>query len=61
MVKQVALGEADRVQIISLVDDTVDFISKIERKGAQQVRKWIQDRMSEEWTRRHFRLPHTEH
>ncbi len=61
MANLVAPREVDSVEIISLADNTVDFISTIEKKEVQQVRKWIQDRMSGEWIKRHFRLPFAEH
>jgi 7,8-dihydropterin-6-yl-methyl-4-(beta-D-ribofuranosyl)aminobenzene 5'-phosphate synthase len=48
----VPLKEADRVEIISLVDNSVDFLSTIEKDEVKQVR---------EWAKKPFRLPMAEH
>ncbi len=61
MTSQAALNEVDGVEITSLADNTVDFISTIEKKEVQQVREWIKNRMGEEWVKKHFRLPVAEH
>jgi 7,8-dihydropterin-6-yl-methyl-4-(beta-D-ribofuranosyl)aminobenzene 5'-phosphate synthase len=57
----VALREVDGIEIISLVDNSVDFLSTIEKEGVQQVRKWAEERKGGEWTKQHFRLPMAEH
>jgi 7,8-dihydropterin-6-yl-methyl-4-(beta-D-ribofuranosyl)aminobenzene 5'-phosphate synthase len=46
------LGEAESVEIISLIDNSVDYLSTIQRRGVKNVR---------EWTKKHFRLPMAEH
>ena len=61
MTNRVALNEVDGVEIISLADNTVDFLSTIERKEVHPVREWIKNRMGEEWVKKHFRLPFAEH
>jgi len=61
MSSRVTLNEVDGVEIVSLVDNTVDFLSTTERKEVHQVREWIKNRMSEEWVKKHFRLPVAEH
>ena len=61
MASRVALNEVDGVEIISLADNTVDFLSTIERKEVHQVREWVKNRMGKEWARKHFRLPFAEH
>jgi len=62
MVNQtVSLREVDGVEIISVIDNTVDFISTTKRKGVQKVRKWTRDRMGEKWVKKNFRLPFAEH
>ncbi len=43
------------------MDNSVDFISTIERKEVQQVREWIKEQKGEEWIKEHFRLPIAEH
>jgi 7,8-dihydropterin-6-yl-methyl-4-(beta-D-ribofuranosyl)aminobenzene 5'-phosphate synthase len=55
------LREADRVEIISLMDNSVDFLSTIGREEVQNVREWIKERKDEEWVKNHFRLPLAEH
>jgi len=55
------LREVDSVEIISLIDNSVDFLSTIEREEVQQVRKWVKERKGEKWTKEHFRLPLAEH
>ncbi len=61
MASQISLKEVDSVEIISLADNTVDFISTIKKKEAKQVREWVKERMGEEWAKKHFRLPFAEH
>ena len=62
MVNQtIAIRKVDGVEIVSLMDNSVDFISTIQRKEVQQVRNWIEDRMGEEWIKKYFRLPFAEH
>jgi 7,8-dihydropterin-6-yl-methyl-4-(beta-D-ribofuranosyl)aminobenzene 5'-phosphate synthase len=55
------LKEVDSVEIVSLVDNCVDFLSAIERKEVSQVRKWVKERKGDEWMKKHFRLPVAEH
>jgi 7,8-dihydropterin-6-yl-methyl-4-(beta-D-ribofuranosyl)aminobenzene 5'-phosphate synthase len=59
--RAVTLREVDGVEIISLVDNSVDFLSTIEKEEVQQVRKWVEERKGAEWTEQHFRLPIAEH
>lgn len=62
MVNQtIAIREVDGVEIVSLMDNSVDFISTIQRKEVQQVRNWVKDRMGREWIKKYFRLPFAEH
>jgi 7,8-dihydropterin-6-yl-methyl-4-(beta-D-ribofuranosyl)aminobenzene 5'-phosphate synthase len=56
-----SIREVDGVEIISLVDNSVDFVSSTGRDNVQQVRKWIINRMGEKWVKQHFRLPTAEH
>jgi len=41
----------------------VDFLSTIEHKEiqVQQARRWVQERLGEEWVKKYFRLPFAEH
>ncbi|MEM3696560.1 MAG: MBL fold metallo-hydrolase [Candidatus Bathyarchaeia archaeon] len=56
-----ALKEVDGVEIISLMDNSLDFLSTIEKAEVRQVRDWIRERKGEKWVRAHFRLPIAEH
>jgi 7,8-dihydropterin-6-yl-methyl-4-(beta-D-ribofuranosyl)aminobenzene 5'-phosphate synthase len=55
------LREVDGVEITSLIDNSVDFLSTIEKEEASQVREWVKERKGEKWTKEHFRLPMAEH
>jgi hypothetical protein len=39
------LREVDWVEIISLMDNSADFLSTIAREEVQQARKWVKERM----------------
>jgi len=56
-----ALREVDGAEIISLIDNSVDFLSTTGNIEVQQVREWIGERKGEEWIKEHFRLPIAEH
>jgi len=45
------------MEIISLVDNFVDFLSTIEKEEIQQVRKWVEERKGGQRTNQHFRPP----
>lgn len=47
-----SLREAERVEIISLMDNSVDYLSTIQKAEVKNFR---------EWTKRHFTLPIAEH
>ena len=53
--------EVDGLEVISLVDNSVDFLSTIDKKEAQSFRQWTKKRHGEEWTRTHSQLPLAEH
>ena len=55
------ISEVDRLEVISLVDNSVDFLSTIERKEAQSFRQWTRKRHGQEWARIHTQLPLAEH
>ncbi len=56
-----SLKEVESVEIISLMDNSVDFLSTVGREEVQNVREWIKERMNREWIEKHFRLPMAEH
>ncbi|MGD0645245.1 MAG: MBL fold metallo-hydrolase [Candidatus Bathyarchaeia archaeon] len=53
--------EVEGIEVLSLVDNSVDFLSTIDRKEAQSFRQWTKKRHGQEWTRTHFQLPFAEH
>jgi len=55
------LREVDSAEIISLMDNSVDFLSTIEREEVQHIREWVRKRKGEKWAKEHFRLPIAEH
>jgi 7,8-dihydropterin-6-yl-methyl-4-(beta-D-ribofuranosyl)aminobenzene 5'-phosphate synthase len=59
--KIVQLKEVDGAEIISLMDNSVDFLSTIEREEVQQVRKWVKESKGEGWIKEHFLPPVAEH
>ena len=61
LIQAVQLKEVDGVEITSLMDNSVDFLSTIGRKEVLQVRKWVKESKGEDWMKKHFRLPMAEH
>ncbi len=55
------IAEVDGLEVISLVDNSVDFLSTIDRKDAQSFRQWTKKGHDEEWARTHSQLPLAEH
>jgi len=55
------IAEVDGVQILSLVDNSVDFLSTIDRKEANSFRQWIKKRRAQKGAKMHPRLPLAEH
>ncbi|MCW3996053.1 MAG: MBL fold metallo-hydrolase [Candidatus Bathyarchaeota archaeon] len=61
LIGKVNVQEVDGLEIISLVDNSVDFLSTIDRKDVQSFREWTKKRYGEEWARTHHELPFAEH
>jgi metal-dependent hydrolase (beta-lactamase superfamily II) len=59
--KHVNISEVDGLDVISLVDNSVDFLSTIDRKEAQSFRLWTKKRHDQEWAITHSQLPLAEH
>lgn len=59
--KNVELKEVDRAEIISLMDNSIDFVSTIQKEEVQQVQKWMRERKGERWVAEHFSPPLAEH
>lgn len=53
--------EVDAIEIISLVDNSVDFLSTIGKKQVQSFREWTVKRYGQEWSKTHTELPVAEH
>jgi len=53
--------EADAVEIISLVDNSVDFLSAVNKRQVQSFRQWTRERYGQEWVKSHKQLPCAEH
>lgn len=60
-VRNVELREVDGAEVVSVIDNSLDFISTVKRKEVQPVRKWIIECMGERWVSEHFHLPLAEH
>jgi 7,8-dihydropterin-6-yl-methyl-4-(beta-D-ribofuranosyl)aminobenzene 5'-phosphate synthase len=59
--KEIKVEEADAVEIISLVDNSVDFASTVNKQQVQSFRRWTRERYGQEWTKTHTQLPIAEH
>ena len=59
--EHISLREVDSVEIVSLVDNSVDFASSVRRRDVEQVRKWVTKCLGEEWIKKHFQYPFAEH
>jgi 7,8-dihydropterin-6-yl-methyl-4-(beta-D-ribofuranosyl)aminobenzene 5'-phosphate synthase len=57
----IALKEASRVEIVFLMDNTVDFLSSNNRKEVQSLRHWTKEKYGTEWVSAHPELPFAEH
>ncbi len=57
----VALKQVDSVEIISVIDNSIDLLSTASRKEVEPLLKWMRERKEESWVKKHFRLPIAEH
>jgi 7,8-dihydropterin-6-yl-methyl-4-(beta-D-ribofuranosyl)aminobenzene 5'-phosphate synthase len=53
--------EADGVEILSLVDNSVDFLSAVNNPHVQSFRQWKRKCDGKEWGKTHMDLPFAEH
>jgi 7,8-dihydropterin-6-yl-methyl-4-(beta-D-ribofuranosyl)aminobenzene 5'-phosphate synthase len=58
---KVNLKEASKVEIISLMDNTVDLISTNNKKQVKGFRQWTHERYDQDWFMTHTQLPFAEH
>jgi 7,8-dihydropterin-6-yl-methyl-4-(beta-D-ribofuranosyl)aminobenzene 5'-phosphate synthase len=61
MSSRISLEEVDSAEVISLMDDTLDFSSTIQRREVSKVREWTRSRKGIKWIKKHFSLPFAEH
>jgi 7,8-dihydropterin-6-yl-methyl-4-(beta-D-ribofuranosyl)aminobenzene 5'-phosphate synthase len=61
LVEYFRMAESDSVEVHSLVDNSLDFLSSIDRKEAQSFRQWTKKRRGQEWIRTHSQMPFAEH
>ena len=59
--KHLKIAEVDALEVLSLVDNSVDFLSTIKRKEVQSFRQWTKKRHGQEWENTHSKLPLAEH
>lgn len=57
----VGLRAVDRLEVVSLMDNSADFTSDIDREEVQSVRKWVKKFGSADLTERKLSLPFAEH
>jgi len=55
------ISRVDGLEAISLVDNSIDFLSTINKREVQSFRQWSRKRYGEEWTGTHSELPFAEH
>jgi len=55
------IPEVDGLELLSLVDNSVDLLSTIDKNEAQSFRQWTIKRHGQEWSRTHYELPFAEH
>ena len=59
--REFKVKEADGVEILSLVDNSVDFLSAVNQQQVKTFRQWKREREGEEWGKTHLDLPFAEH
>jgi 7,8-dihydropterin-6-yl-methyl-4-(beta-D-ribofuranosyl)aminobenzene 5'-phosphate synthase len=55
------IRETDSVEVLSLVDNSVNSLSTTDKKEANSFRQWTKKRYGQEWARKHSQLPRAEH
>jgi 7,8-dihydropterin-6-yl-methyl-4-(beta-D-ribofuranosyl)aminobenzene 5'-phosphate synthase len=61
MTKTVKIKEIDSLEIISLVDNSVDFLSANAHKQVKPFGQWAKERHGQEWLSTHNQFPLAEH
>ncbi len=57
----IVLKEIDAAEILSLMDNSVDFLSTIENPEVEEIQKWMTRRKDKKWVAKNFRPPIAEH
>lgn len=55
------IAEVDGIEVLSLIDNSIDFVSTTNRKEVQSFRQWTKNRYGVEWATKHSELPFAEH
>jgi 7,8-dihydropterin-6-yl-methyl-4-(beta-D-ribofuranosyl)aminobenzene 5'-phosphate synthase len=55
------LKAVDSVEILSLMDNSIDLLSTVNREEVKPLRSWVRERMGEDWVRKYLRYPIAEH
>jgi 7,8-dihydropterin-6-yl-methyl-4-(beta-D-ribofuranosyl)aminobenzene 5'-phosphate synthase len=55
------ISRVDGLEIVSLIDNTADFLSTINRREVESFRQWTNKRYGEKWANAHLELPFAEH
>lgn len=55
------IAEVDGLEVLSLVDNSVDFFSTIDKREVQSFRQWTTKRYGQAWVRTNSELPLAEH
>jgi 7,8-dihydropterin-6-yl-methyl-4-(beta-D-ribofuranosyl)aminobenzene 5'-phosphate synthase len=58
---QFNIAEVDGLEVLSLVDNSVDYLSTNDKKEAHSFRQWTKKRNGQEFTKTHSQLPFAEH
>src|SRR5450759_3582308 len=58
---QFNIAEVDGLEVLSLVDNSVDYLSTNDKKEAQSFRQWTKKRNDQKCTKPHSHLPFAEH
>jgi 7,8-dihydropterin-6-yl-methyl-4-(beta-D-ribofuranosyl)aminobenzene 5'-phosphate synthase len=59
--RQFNIAEIDGLQVFSLVDNSVDYLSTNDKKEVHSFRQWTKKRDGQEWTGENSQLPFAEH
>jgi len=57
----VDLKEASKIEIVSLIDNNVDFLSSNNRKEVESLWHWTKEQYGAEWASAHKEMPFAEH